>query len=79
MTRAGDWQRMPEIIDDEMLARFVPRGTYDEIDAVYQDRFGDLARRVTFPVPADPADDELAAEAIGRLKTRGPPDTGMGL
>jgi probable F420-dependent oxidoreductase len=69
MTRAGEWERMEEILDDEMLAKFVPRGTYDEIDGIYRERFEGLTRRVTFPMPADPADDRLAAEAIARLKS----------
>lgn len=68
MTRAGEWQKMPEILDDDMLDKFVPRGTYAEIDAVLKARYGDLARRITFPVPANPADDSLAAAAIARLK-----------
>lgn len=68
MTRAGEWQKMPEILDDDMLDKFVPRGTYAEIDAVLKARYRDLARRITFPVPANPADDSLAAAAIARLK-----------
>lgn len=69
MTRAGQWDRMTEILDDEMLRKFVPRGTYDEIDDVYRDLYSDLTGRVTFPMPEDPANDELAAEAIARLKS----------
>jgi len=69
MTRSGEWGQMREVLDDEMLEKFVPRGTYDEIDTVYRERYGGLSSRVTFPVPADPADDSLAAAAIARLKT----------
>jgi len=69
MTRAGEWQRMSDILDDEMLEKFVPRGTYDEIDLIYKERYSNLARRITFPMPADPADDGLAAAAIARLKS----------
>jgi probable F420-dependent oxidoreductase len=67
MTRSGDWQKMGEIITDEMLEKFVPRGTYDEIAAIYAARYGNLARRITFPIPENAADDTLAAEAIARL------------
>jgi probable F420-dependent oxidoreductase len=70
MTRAGNWQDMPKVVTDEMMEKFVPRGTYDEIDQVYRDRFHGLAPRVTFPMPADPADDESAALAIERLKNQ---------
>ncbi len=68
MTRSGNWQDMSTIIGDEMLEQFVPRGTYDEIAAVYRERYGELTRRITFPIPDDPADDELAAAAIARLQ-----------
>ena len=68
MTRAGNWQEMPEIITDDMLEKFVPRGTYDTIAQIYRERYGGLTRRITFPVPADPVDDERAAEAIARLQ-----------
>jgi probable F420-dependent oxidoreductase len=69
MTRAGKWDRMAEILDDAMLEKFVPRGTYDEIDTVYRDLYSGLTGRVTFPMPEDPADDRFAAEAIARLKS----------
>jgi probable F420-dependent oxidoreductase len=68
MTRSGNWQAMKNIITDEMLDAFVPHGTYNEVAAVYRDRFGGLTKRVTFPIPSDPADDALAAEAIAQLK-----------
>ncbi len=68
MTRAGEWQRMSEIITDEMLEKFVPRGTYDDIAAVYRQRYAALSDRITFPMPEDPADDELAAAAIADLR-----------
>ena len=68
LTRDGNWQAMADVVTDEMLEKFVPRGTYDEIDAVYRERYGDLTRRITFPMPADPADDKLAAQVIARLR-----------
>ena len=68
MTRSGSWDDMPRIITDEMLEKFVPRGNYDEIAGIYKARFGGLARRITFPMPDDPADDERAAQAIDELK-----------
>ncbi len=69
LTRAGDWGAMTEVVTDEMLEKFVPRGTYDDIADVYRERYGELTRRITFPLPGDPSDDPLAAEAIARLKT----------
>jgi len=68
MTRSGAWQDMPAIVTDEMLEKFVPRGTYEQIAAVYRERFAGLSSRVTFPMPADPAQDADAAWAIAALK-----------
>jgi probable F420-dependent oxidoreductase len=70
MTRAGDWQRMPEIVTDAMLEKFVPRGSYGEIADELLRRYGDLTSRITFPMPTDPADDDLAAAAIHALQGR---------
>ncbi len=69
MTRSGNWEQMRDIVTDEMLERFVPRGTYDEIAAVYQQRYGDLTRRITFPMPENPADDALVAEVVRQLQS----------
>ncbi len=68
MTRAGTWKDMPDIITDDMLDKFVPRGTYDVIAGIYKELYGDLTHRITFPMPEDPADDKLATKAIARLK-----------
>ncbi|MEH6591829.1 MAG: TIGR03617 family F420-dependent LLM class oxidoreductase [Halioglobus sp.] len=68
LTRSGNWQDMSQIVTDEMLEKFVPRGSYDTIAQVYKERYAGLARRITFPVPTDPADDNLAADVIASLK-----------
>ncbi len=68
LTREGDWAAMSEVLTDDMLEKFVPRGTYSEITAVLRQRYGELTRRITFPMPGDPADDKLAVGAIAQLK-----------
>ena len=68
LTRAGEWNRMAEIVSDDMLKKFVPRGSYDEIAGIYKERYGALTRRITFPLPEDPADDERVAEVIRQLQ-----------
>jgi probable F420-dependent oxidoreductase len=68
MTRQGNWQDMPTIITDEMLDKFVPRGTYAEIAEVYRKRYRGLANRITFPMPEDPEDDSLCAAVIQQLQ-----------
>lgn len=69
MTRAGNWAAMPDIITDDMLAEFVPRGTYGDIAQIFRARYGELTRRITFPMPADPADDSLVAEVVSQLQS----------
>ncbi len=69
MTRSGAWGDMPSIVTDEMLEKFVPRGTYAEIAGIYKARYAGLSTRVTFPIPSDPAHDAAAAEAFAALKS----------
>ena len=68
MTRQGNWQDMPAIITDEMLDKFVPRDTYQDIAEVYRQRYGGLASRITFPMPENPQDDHLCAAVIQQLR-----------
>ena len=68
MTRPGNWQEMPNIVTDDVMEKFVPRGSYNDIAQIYCERYAGLSRRVTFPMPQDPADDALAAAALSRLK-----------
>ncbi len=68
LTREGRWQDLAGIVTDDMLAQFVPRGSYAEIAGVLRERYAGLAHSITFPMPEDPADDALAAAAIARLR-----------
>jgi hypothetical protein len=68
LTRAGNWAAMAEVLTDEMLEKFVPRGTYEEIVGELKSRYSELTQRITFPMPSDPANDALAAAAIARLR-----------
>ncbi|MEQ9463208.1 MAG: TIGR03617 family F420-dependent LLM class oxidoreductase [Haliea sp.] len=68
LTRESRWQDLAGIVTDDMLAQFVPRGTYPEIADVLRERYAGLAHSITFPMPEDPADDPLAAAAIASLR-----------
>ena len=59
---------MGDVLTDEMLEKFVPRGTYEDIAGELKSRYSGLTRRITFPMPADSANDALAAAAIARLR-----------
>lgn len=68
MIREGRWSELAPEITDEMLAVFVPTGTYEELPAVLHERYGGLAREIGLPV-GPPADDaaleRLVAECRG--------------
>jgi alkanesulfonate monooxygenase SsuD/methylene tetrahydromethanopterin reductase-like flavin-dependent oxidoreductase (luciferase family) len=68
LTREGKWGEMAGAVSDEMLDALVPQAPYSGIAAVLKDWYGGLATRINFPVPADPADDALAARAIAELR-----------
>ena len=67
MTREGNWSMMKDILSDEMLREFVPKGTYDEIAEMMIERYQGLTKRIT-SIPEDPSDDPLAMKAIERLR-----------
>ncbi|TMA32013.1 MAG: LLM class flavin-dependent oxidoreductase [Deltaproteobacteria bacterium] len=69
LTREGRWGEMAGAIRDEMLDALVPQGTYAEIAKIVRNWYGSLATRINFPLPADPADDPLAARAIAELRS----------
>jgi probable F420-dependent oxidoreductase len=69
LTREGKWAEMAGAVTDEMLDALVPQAPYAEIAAVLKEWYGGLATRINFPLPADPADDALAARAIAELRT----------
>jgi hypothetical protein len=68
MTRENRWDRMREIIDDEMLDAFIPTGTYADIPAELERRFGGLSGYITLMMPEDPALDAQLAEVVAKLR-----------
>jgi probable F420-dependent oxidoreductase len=67
-TREGRWAEMNDLVSDELLEIFVPRGTYDEIADILLEQYDDVAERILFPVPKDPKDDVAATRVIERLQ-----------
>jgi probable F420-dependent oxidoreductase len=66
-TREGRWDEMDAIVPDEVVEAFVPAGTYDEIAPRLLELYADVADRILFPVPDDPAHDTAARKAIAEL------------
>ena len=70
-TREGRWGEMDALLPEQVVDAFVPTGTYDEIADVVIDQYGDIADRMLFPVPEDPAHDNAARAAIEKLRAAG--------
>ena len=71
LAREGRWPEMTARVSDEMLEVLVPSGRYGEIADGLRARFAGLATRMTFPMPADPAQDAEVAEVIAALGAPG--------
>jgi probable F420-dependent oxidoreductase len=63
MSKAGDWESMSGLIDDDMLHTLAVVGPPDEIGPKVMERFGDLADRVGFYLPYA-AQPDLLGEVI---------------
>jgi probable F420-dependent oxidoreductase len=53
MTKRGEWDRMSELIDDELVQTFAVVGTPEEAIAEVKRRYGDIATRITLQLPAE--------------------------
>ena len=53
MTKRGEWDRMPELIEDELVQTFAVVGTPEEAVAEVKRRYGDIATRITLQLPAE--------------------------
>ena len=69
MTKANEWDRMPSLIDDEMLGTLAVRGTPAEVAQQLVDRFDGVAERVGFYFPYGLAD-EVIGELVDEIRAR---------
>jgi len=53
MALRGEWDKMPELIDDQVLHAFAIIGTPEQAVAEIRRRYGDVATRITVEVPED--------------------------
>jgi alkanesulfonate monooxygenase SsuD/methylene tetrahydromethanopterin reductase-like flavin-dependent oxidoreductase (luciferase family) len=51
MTKRGEWDQLASLIDDEMVKTFAVVGTPEEAVAEIKRRYGDIATRITLPIP----------------------------
>ena len=68
LTREGKWDDMVGVIDDAMLDAFVPTAPYAEIADVLRDWYAGLVSSITFPMPADLAQDDEVARIVASLR-----------
>ena len=59
LTRSGDWDALPALVDDEMLATIAVRGTPAQVATQLRERFGDHADKVALYTPYACGDDLL--------------------
>jgi probable F420-dependent oxidoreductase len=57
LSKAGEWARMGELVDDEMLDAFAVVAEPEDLPAQLTDRFGDAVTRISLSIPyrTDPA------------------------
>ncbi len=63
-TKAGRWDELGDLVDDEVLATFAVVGELNSVGVEVRARFAGLADRVTTSMPYD-ADDLLALDLLG--------------
>ena len=67
-SRAGRWDAMKAVVDDEMLDAFLPSGTHDEIVERLQESYAGLCSDLAVPLPDDPGEDAAMARVLSRLR-----------
>lgn len=65
------WDRMPNLITDEMVRTFAAVGTYEEIGDKILERFGGFATRVALPLPA-PEHEKLLLPSLRQVQSAKP-------
>jgi probable F420-dependent oxidoreductase len=63
-----DWTDLPRHVTDDVLARLVPQGTYDEIPAVLEQWYAGLCDGIVLSVPDDRAHDDSVRDLVGRCR-----------
>lgn len=66
MSIKGQWTEMAQAVPDEVVREFAAVGTYDELPAEVERRFGGLSDVVELPAPD--TDDEQLAAVVGKLR-----------
>ena len=68
LTRDQQWDRLHEVIDDEMLDAFVPSATYEHLSEVLEQWYGGLTETLTLPMPEDEREDQAFRQVVLALR-----------
>ncbi|MFD4467711.1 TIGR03617 family F420-dependent LLM class oxidoreductase [Rhodococcus sp. NPDC058505] len=68
MVRADEWEGLPAVVTDDVLAALLPIARYPELAAVIGERVGGLVDGITLAPPADPVDDSQFADVVAQLQ-----------
>ena len=71
MTKRGEWDRMGELIDDDVLNEFAVVGTPEDAFAEVRKRYGDICTRITLTLP-DERDEARWAGLFDSLRAADP-------
>jgi probable F420-dependent oxidoreductase len=67
-SKAQRWEELPELVTDEMLYTYVTIGTWDQIGARINERFGDVVTTIEFSIaPRTPEEGEFMTSLIRQL------------
>jgi probable F420-dependent oxidoreductase len=65
LSKSGEWERMGELIDDDVLNAFAVVATPHDVGAVVRDRFNDVVRRFSIYAPYALSDDARREVVVG--------------
>ncbi len=63
MARNGEWESMPNLINDEILDTIAVTGTWAELPAIIQKKYGNILDRVSYYLPFVPGENEAGWKA----------------
>ncbi|MFE3545794.1 TIGR03617 family F420-dependent LLM class oxidoreductase [Nocardia sp. NPDC059177] len=69
LVRGDQWQRLPDIVTDEVLDALVPTARYDELASTIRDHLGSTAHGIAIPLPENPDHDHAMADVVRALQS----------
>ncbi|NNH75097.1 TIGR03617 family F420-dependent LLM class oxidoreductase [Nocardia uniformis] len=66
--RAKEWERLPELLDDDMVARLVPQSAYANLPEVLDEWYSGLCQGISLEPPHDPSDDNEFRTMLTRIR-----------